>query len=135
MDTLFSSAAALFIMLPILFYALIFTVVKQLGRNHRRAVSAAVYSTSIVLIFSVHFLIETIWGESYLAMIILFLLVIAVLFTFVHWKVREEIIYSKVIGGYLRLNFLLFSLFYVGLLLTGIVINVKGVFAAGVQGL
>ncbi|WHY83398.1 DUF3397 domain-containing protein [Siminovitchia fortis] len=123
--TLFSSAAALFITLPLLFYILIFTVVKQLTKNHRKALNAAIYSTTFVLIVSVHFLIMTIWESSYLFIIILFMLVTAVFFTFLHWKTREEIIYRKVFAGYLRLNFLMFSVFYIGLLLFGIITRAK----------
>ncbi|RST75592.1 DUF3397 domain-containing protein [Siminovitchia acidinfaciens] len=125
MGTLFSSAAAVFITLPILFYILIFTLVKQLTRNHRKALNAAIYMTTFVLIASVHFLIMTIWESSYLFIIILFMLVTAVFFTFLHWKTREEIIYRKVFAGYLRLNFLMFSFFYIGLLLFGIIARAK----------
>lgn len=125
MGTFFSSAAALFITLPILFYILVFTVIKQLTRNHRKALNAAIYLTTFILIISVHFLIMTIWETSYLFVIILFMLVTAVFFTFLHWKTREEIIYGKVFAGYLRLNFLMFSVFYIGLLLFGIITRAK----------
>ncbi len=125
MGTIFSSAAALFITVPLLFYILVFTIVKQLTRNHKRALNAAIYLTTFVLVISVHFLIMAIWESSYLFVIILFMLVTAVFFTFLHWKTREEIIYGRVFAGYLRLNFLMFSFFYISLLLFGIITRAK----------
>ncbi|RST60849.1 DUF3397 domain-containing protein [Siminovitchia terrae] len=125
MGTLFSSAAALFITVPLLFYIVVFTIVKQLTRNHKKALNAAIYLTTFILVISVHFLIMTIWESSYLFVIILFMLITAVFFTFLHWKTREEIIYWKVFAGYLRLNFLMFSVFYISLLLFGIITRAK----------
>ncbi len=125
MGTIFSSAAALFITVPLLFYILVFTIVKQLTRNHKKALNAAIYLTTFVLVISVHFLIMAIWESSYLFVIILFMLVTAVFFTLLHWKTREEIIYGKVFAGYLRLNFLMFSFFYISLLLFGIITRAK----------
>ncbi|MBD8003926.1 DUF3397 domain-containing protein [Bacillus norwichensis] len=125
MGTIFSSAAALFITVPLLFYILVFTIVKQLTRNHKKALNAAIYLTTFVLVISVHFLIMAIWESSYLFVIILFMLVTAVFFTFLHWKTREEIIYGRVFAGYLRLNFLMFSFFYISLLLFGIITRAK----------
>ncbi|MFD1705788.1 DUF3397 domain-containing protein [Siminovitchia sediminis] len=125
MGTFLSSAAAIFITLPILFYVLIFTIVKQMTRNHRKALNAAIYSTTFILIFSVHFLVVTIWENSYLFVIILFMLITAVFFTILHWKTREEIIYKKVFAGYWRLNFLLFSFFYIGLIIFGVITRAK----------
>src|SRR6185312_932616 len=88
-------------------------------KNGRMARNFAINSTTVVLIFSVHFIIFAIWAKSMLFLILLFMLVTAITFTYIYWKVREEINYPKVFLGFWRLNFLLFSVIYIGLLLYG----------------
>ncbi|MCR2820821.1 DUF3397 domain-containing protein [Lederbergia panacisoli] len=114
-----SSLAALFIILPVLLYALVFFIMKQWTKSHQKAKSAAINITTFILIFSVHYLILVIWSKSFLWMIILFILLTAIVFTYIYWKVKEEIDYGKVFQGFWRLNFLLFSVVYIGLLLYG----------------
>lgn len=125
MAAIFSSAAALFITIPVLFYLVLFTLVKQITKNHRLALNSAINATTFVLIISVHFILLTIWGRSFLAIIILVMLVLAIIFTFYHWKTKEEIHYRKVFIGYWRFNFLMFSLLYFSLILFGIISRAK----------
>lgn len=131
MGSILSNAAALFITVPLFFYLLIFVFVKQVTKNHRKAFSIAVHLTTVLLIASVHFLIIAIWSQSYFFLIVLFMLVLAMIFTFLHWKMREEIIYSKVFIGYWRFNFLVFSILYISLLIYGVstraIDSIKGV--------
>ncbi|MCJ8006168.1 DUF3397 domain-containing protein [Lederbergia wuyishanensis] len=114
-----TSLAAIFIILPVLFYALVFYSTKYWSKNNRKAKSVAINITTFILIFSVHYLILTIWSKSLLWMIILFILLTAIVFTFVYWKTKEEIHYRKVFQGFWRLNFLLFSAIYICLLIYG----------------
>jgi hypothetical protein len=120
MGELLSSLAALFITLPALLYFIIFIPLKIVTKNKRKAMNAAVNVTTFSLIFSIHFLILAIWNQSLFWVIALFMLITAVSFTILYWRIREEIIYPKVFLGYWRLNFLLFSVIYIGLLLYGI---------------
>lgn len=119
MGAVFSTVAALFITLPVLLYFIVFIVTKQWTKNHRKAMSAAINFTTFILIFSVHFLIVAIWARSFIWVIILFMLSTAIVFTFIFWKTKEEIVFPKIFTGVWRLNFLLLSAVYVGLLLYG----------------
>jgi hypothetical protein len=125
MAAFFSSAAALFVTFPVFFYILLFVFVKQLTKNHRLAVNSALNATTFVLIISVHLLIVTIWERSFLGVMIVGMLVLAVVFTIFYWKAKEEIHYKKVLIGFWRLNFLMFSLLYVGLVIIGILVRAK----------
>ncbi|MBM7715570.1 DUF3397 domain-containing protein [Siminovitchia sp. FSL H7-0308] len=125
MTAIFSSAAGLFITIPFLFYILLFTIIKQITKNHRLALNSAINATTFVLIISVHLIILTIWDRSFLALIILVMLVLAIMFTFYHWKTKEEIHYRKVFIGFWRFNFLVFSLLYVSLILFGVISRAK----------
>jgi hypothetical protein len=125
LTAIFSSAAGLFITIPFLFYILLFTIIKQITKNHRLALNSAINATTFVLIISVHLIILTIWDRSFLALIILVMLVLAIMFTFYHWKTKEEIHYRKVFIGFWRFNFLVFSLLYVSLILFGVISRAK----------
>ncbi|MCM3237827.1 DUF3397 domain-containing protein [Heyndrickxia oleronia] len=106
-------------MLPFLGYFLSFILVKQLTRNHRRAVSIAIDITTLILIISVHFLIKGIWGQSLLWLIILIILMIGLVFVVFYRSVRDEIEYSRVFKGFWRLNFLFFTTIYIILFVYG----------------
>lgn len=119
MGTFVSSLAAIIIILPILFFYIVYVIVRKWTANPKKARNVAINSTTIILIFSVHFMIMAIWSKSLLTIIFLFMLVIAIIFTFIYWKLQQEIIYRKVFIGYWRLNFLIFFSAYIVLLLYG----------------
>jgi len=124
-----SVAAATLITLPLVGYLLIFILNKQITKNHKRSVQRAIDFSTLLLIISNHFLIVVIWGESFLWLIFLILIVLALIFVLYHWKVRQEIEYSRVFKGYWRMNFLLFFFSYLVLIIFGIVQRVSGVVA------
>ncbi|GIN37633.1 MULTISPECIES: DUF3397 domain-containing protein [Heyndrickxia] len=119
MGAFLSSFISIFIMLPFLGYFLSFILVKQLTRNHRRAVSIAIDITTLILIISVHFLIKGIWGQSLLWLIMLIILMIGLVFVVFYRSVRDEIEYSRVFKGFWRLNFLFFTTIYIILFVYG----------------
>ncbi|MCM3114040.1 DUF3397 domain-containing protein [Neobacillus sp. MER 74] len=90
-------------------------------KSTRKAVHISLDSTTFLFIISVHFLIVTIWEKSYFWVIILIMILIAMIFVLVHWKVKEEILIKKVIKGFWRFNFLLFLLAYLTLTLYGLI--------------
>jgi hypothetical protein len=49
------------------------------------------------------------------------MILIAMIFVFVHWKVKEEIVLKKVMKGFWRFNFILFLLVYITLTLYGLI--------------
>ncbi|WP_404331407.1 DUF3397 domain-containing protein [Mesobacillus maritimus] len=124
-----SVAAATLVTLPLVGYLLMFIFSKQLTKNHKRSVQRAIDFSTLLLIISNHFLIVVIWGKSYLWLILLILIILAIIFVLYHWKVRQEIEYTRVFKGYWRMNFLLFFFSYVVLIIYGIVQRVSGVVA------
>ncbi len=129
MTSFLAVAVATLVTLPLVGYLLIFILNKQLTKNHKRSVQRAIDFSTLLLIIANHFLIVVIWGESFLWLIFLILIVLALIFVLYHWKVRQEIEYSRVFKGYWRMNFLLFFFSYVVLLIVGIVQRVSGVVA------
>lgn len=100
---------------------MVFFGVKLVTNNTRKSVHMALDSTTILFVISVHFLIVTIWGKSFFWLIILIMILIAMVFVFVHWKVKEEIILRKVMKGFWRFNFILFLIAYLSLTLYGLI--------------
>lgn len=121
MITFLSSIISIFFALPFLGFIVVFFAMKLMTKNTRRSVHVALDSTTILFIISVHFLIVTIWDKSFFWLIILLMILIAMIFVFVHWKVKEEIILNKVIKGFWRFNFILFLLAYLSLTLYGLI--------------
>ncbi|MEH7334930.1 DUF3397 domain-containing protein [Neobacillus drentensis] len=121
MSSIISTILTLFITLPFLGLLVIFLIFKLVTKNTRKSVHKALDYTTVLFIFSVHFLILTIWDKSLFWLIILIMIVIAMMFVLVHWKVKEEIIIKKVMKGFWRFNFILFFLVYISLTLYGLI--------------
>lgn len=124
MSSIFSSIIATFVTIPLLGYLLVFIISKQVTRQHRRSVHIALDVSTLLFVISVHYLILAIWEQSYLWVIILAMLFIAIIFVFIHWRVKQEINLPLVFRGYWRFNFLLFFTVYVVLIVIGLVQSV-----------
>ncbi|KOP82035.1 DUF3397 domain-containing protein [Cytobacillus solani] len=125
MGSIFSSIIATFVTIPLLGYLLIFIICKQITKKHRRSVHIALDITTLLFVFSVHHLILTIWEHNYFWIIILFMLIIAIVFVLIFWKVKKEIDFSRVFRGYWRFNFLIFFMAYIVLTIIGLVQSVN----------
>lgn len=120
MYNLFSSVIATLITIPILVYILIFIVAKQLTKNHRKAVQLGLDISTLFFILSVHFLVLTIWERSFLSIIFIFMLICAIIFVIINWKVKGEIVFTRFFKGFWRFSFLVFFIAYIGLTIYGL---------------
>ena len=125
MSSVFSSIIATLVTVPILGYLLVFIICKQWTKQHRRSVHLALDISTILFIISVHYLIFTIWQKSYLWVIILSMLFIAMIFVVIHWRFKQEINIPLVFRGYWRFNFILFFSAYIVLIIIGLVKSVS----------
>ncbi|MCM3768579.1 DUF3397 domain-containing protein [Neobacillus niacini] len=107
--------------MPFAGFLAVFIIGKLVTKNTRRSVHYALDYSAVFFIFSVHFLLKTIWGNSFFWLIILILILTAMVFVIVHWKVKQDINLKKVMKGFWRFNFLLFSLVYIGLTIYGLI--------------
>lgn len=123
MTTFLASFIATIVTLPIVGYLAIFIAVKQLTKNHRKAVNYALNGSTIFFILSVHFIIKTIWEISLFWFILLVIIMISMLVVFVHYKLRQEIDFSKVTRGTVRLNAFVFIIAYGCLITYGVLRN------------
>ncbi|MCH6268327.1 MULTISPECIES: DUF3397 domain-containing protein [Neobacillus] len=121
MSAVLSTLLTLLFIMPFLGFLLVFLVFKLITNDTRKSVHHALDYSTILFIISVHFLVKTIWGNSFFWIILLVMIFIAIIFVVVHWKVKDEIILKKVMKGFWRFNFLLFFLAYISLTLFGVI--------------
>ncbi|PLT34308.1 DUF3397 domain-containing protein [Bacillus sp. V5-8f] len=124
---IFSSLAATFVTLPVIAYIILFILIKQMTRNHRRAVHLAMDISSILFIFAVHYLILAIWERSLFWLLLLIMIGLAFVVVIVHYKLKEEIDIQKVFRGIWRINFAFFLCAYFLLILFGVVYRISNV--------
>jgi Protein of unknown function (DUF3397) len=119
-----SGLLATLVTLPILSYILIFIGAKKWTKNHRRSVHTAMDLSTVFFIVSVHYLIIAIWNQHLFWMIMLIVLTIACVVVIVHYKVKQEIVFKKVLKGFWRLNFMCFFVTYILLFLYGVIARI-----------
>ncbi|MEH7414206.1 DUF3397 domain-containing protein [Neobacillus drentensis] len=121
MSAVFSAVLTFFFAIPIVGTILVFTIIKIFLKTTKRSLHRALDYTTILYIISVHFLIVTLWGKSLFWLIIVVMLLIAMVFILVHWKIKEDIIVKRVWKGFWRFNFILFFFAYFVLTFYGLV--------------
>jgi hypothetical protein len=120
LNSFISSIITIFLTVPLLGFFIIYVLNKLITKNTRKSFHKALDYSTILFIVAVHFLLITIWGKSFFGLILLILLVIAMIFVVIHWKIKGEIIFTKVFKGFWRFNFLIFFLAYISLTVFGI---------------
>jgi hypothetical protein len=120
LNSFISSIITIFLTVPLLGFFIIYVLTKLITKNTRKSFHKALDYSTILFIVAVHFLLITIWGKSFFGLILLVLLVIAMIFVVIHWKLKGEIIFAKVFKGFWRFNFLIFFLAYISLTVFGI---------------
>ena len=127
MNTVLSSLIATLVTIPLLGYLAVFIISKQITKKHKRSVHIALDVSTLFFILAVHYLIVVIWDKSYLWMIVLSLLITAVTFIIMHWRIKQEINLRALFKGFWRFNFLLYFTAYIVLMLIGLVQRVTSV--------
>ena len=128
MEFVLSAFIATLVTLPIVGYLIIFVVTKRWTKNHRKAVQYGINSSVLLLIVSVHFLIQSIFNMSLLWLVISVAILLSIAVVLVHLRFKEEIQYAKLLRGMIRLNAFVFTLSYLVLVVVGITKNLFKIF-------
>lgn len=120
MHSFISSIITIFLTMPLLGFFMIYILNKLITKNTRKSFHKALDYSTILFILAVHFLFITIWEKSFFWWIFLVLILIAMVFVVINWKVKGEIVFTKVFKGFWRFNFLVFFLAYISLTIFGI---------------
>ncbi|OIK14044.1 hypothetical protein BIV60_13095 [Bacillus sp. MUM 116] len=121
MITILSTILSVFFVLPPFGFIAAYMFFRFLTKNKRKSVHKALDFTTVLFIIAVHFLILTIWGKSFFWIIIVIMIFIAMTFVVVHWKIKGEILFGKLLKGFWRCNFVLFFLAYMALTFYGLI--------------
>lgn len=120
MPAFFSMIISIFILFPILLFLLILLVGKYWYGDVKKSFRLAADITTFFLIVSVHFLLKTIFGKSFLIGIILLLLLNLAIFSWFGLKIKGSMEIKRLLKGYWRFTFLLFLALYILLMIYGI---------------
>ncbi len=121
MTTAFAWFLATLITAPLLgWYGFYITTVK-LTRDKGRAVRFASDWTTIFLIAAVYFIMYELWSRSFLAIILLLMISIAIAVTIFYWKIADELYIFKLFRAIWRLYFLVFLAGYLLLCSYGLI--------------
>lgn len=116
---------ATFVTLPVFAFYLAYIICVKITKNKKNSLKLAVDSSSCFFIIAVYFIAYEIWSQSLLWLIIIFIIVTAMIFTIIHWKVSEDIQFGKLLKGIWRFNFFLFVFVYIFLSVYGLVIRLS----------
>ncbi len=103
---------ATIVTLPLLGWYLIYIISVKMNKNKSKSIRLASDWSMILFMAAVYFIIYELWGRSFLWIILAIFFFIALLFTWMHWKVSDDIHVRKLFKGIWRFNFILFLLVY-----------------------
>lgn len=112
------------ILLPILVYMATYYVNKMIKKSpdHCHRISCDV--TTLLLFFSVSLSIKGIWSIDVGAYIIAFALIVAMIITFIEWRIRKEIEIKLLLRTIWRIYFLLLSMSYFAIWIVGMIYSI-----------
>lgn len=119
--TIISYIFACLVTLPILTWFILNFILNYLLKNKRRAFRISTDVSTFFAIIDVYLLINQIWSISLMWLLVLFVLLSGVAFTFIYWRGQHEFDSKKIIRSVWRFNFLIFMTASLVLLFYGLV--------------
>jgi hypothetical protein len=119
-NSILTDIITIFFTLPFLGLIIIYFLYKMITNDSRKSFHKALDYSTILFIIAVHFLLIIITGKTLSWLILIILILIAMVFVVVHWKIKGEIILFKVFKGFWRCNFLIFFIAYIFLTFYGL---------------
>lgn len=121
MSEIFVYIAATLVTIPLIGLYLVYIIAVKTTHNKIFSIKLAVDCTALLFMIAVYFIIFEIWGMKLAWLFILFFLLTAAVFTFLHWRLHEDIHIRKVLKGVWRLQFFVFFCLYFLLMLYGLI--------------
>lgn len=121
MSEVFVFITATLVTIPLIGLYLVYLIAVKTTHNKLYAIKLAVDCTMLLFVMAVYFIIVEIWGLSLVWLFVLFFLFTGAVFTFLHWRMHEDIHLKKVIKGVWRFQFFVFFCLYFILLFYGLI--------------
>lgn len=106
---------------PLGVYVIVFAIAKWISKDHKRSVSIAVFFAAPCTIGAVYFTMLSIWDVSLLWLILILMAFIGVITSFFLWKRDQDMHWVRINKGFWRLNFVVFLIAHVLLMLYGLI--------------
>ncbi|MFC4557008.1 DUF3397 domain-containing protein [Virgibacillus kekensis] len=105
---------------PVIVTLLVYFAAGKLSKSRWRAVHKAVNWTTGLYIISVCILLEVVFNNSYVGIVMVLLLGTLAAIVILQWKMYTEVIFKNVFKIFWRFSFLLFAFLYIFLVFYGI---------------
>ena len=123
MDSVIAFVLAILITIPIVGWFLLYIVTVKITKKKAYSVKLASDLSAVIFILSVYFIMYEIWHESFLWLIAIIFLSVASVYTFIYWKISEDLHIGTLLRGIWRFNFLFFFVLYFALSIYGLVVK------------
>jgi hypothetical protein len=112
---------ATIVTVPLLGLIMTYVATLKLTGDRAAAFRFSADISTVLFMISVYYIMYEIWETSFLWLIIIVFLSTAILFSFLQWKLTEDVRLKKVMKGTWRFNFLIFSAAYLILFTYGLI--------------
>lgn len=116
-------------MFPILLLFLVYFICRKMKISQAKSFGFAADTVTMILFFSVPIAIQSIWEISIGVFIIMFVLLIAIGYTYIDWRTTKEIIVSTLLRKIWRVYFILLSIMYFVVCIIGIILTIVEYFS------
>ncbi|MCT2538069.1 DUF3397 domain-containing protein [Aquibacillus koreensis] len=127
MITIISNVIGAVVTFPFITTVLLYFIAIKMFKNKWRAIHFAVNYTTILYIFAVGIILHTIFGDHYLGIIVIFILLFLSIAIVIQWKRSGEVIFRKVFKVYWRFLFIVFFIGSFVLMIVGLSVSIMGV--------
>ncbi|TYR82627.1 DUF3397 domain-containing protein [Priestia megaterium] len=121
MGNIVAGIFATFVTLPIVGFFILYIVLGRVTKNKRKAVHVSTYVTTVFLIISAYYFTNEMFNQSFLWLIVLILIIVAMIVMTVHWKVKKDLEMKRIAKGFFRMNFILFLIGHVVLVVSQLI--------------
>lgn len=115
---------ATLIMVPIIATWLIYKIAFKIFNHKQKAFHISINWTTVLYIIAVSMLSNILFDQDFIGIILIILLSLLSILIIIQWKTTENIILLRAFKILWRLCFVSFFILYIGLILTGIIMQV-----------
>lgn len=115
---------AFFITFPFLATWIVFFISKKIYNHQWRAIHLSVNLTTFLYICSTFVMIKLMFNQYFLGVFLIISISILALIIIIQWKTKTEVLFVRAVKQLWRVCFLMFSILYSILVITGIIIKI-----------
>ncbi|WP_226578463.1 DUF3397 domain-containing protein [Halobacillus litoralis] len=124
MSDWFAYTIAFILTLPLPFLVIFYFCARKWSKHKLKALHRTANFTAPVFIIAVHLLLVVLFEKNFFPLILIFLLILLGLSLIAQYKLSKEVHIYRVFKGFWRVSFVLFTFFYMGLTMYGLIIRV-----------